>query len=97
MNFRSVLSKSSGVDSRGTRAPLELGGSLKVQSLISAYRSLAITASTFGFEKAIYGAEKSLFLVMAAHKNCSKFKCGQIGKQYFEIWIVFYYMTRKSK
>jgi hypothetical protein len=31
--------------------PPELGGSEKSQSLISAYRSLAITASTSGFEK----------------------------------------------
>ena len=44
----------SGIDSRGAGgaiAPPESGGSLKRQSLISAYRSLAITASTSGFEK----------------------------------------------
>ena len=44
----------SGVDSRGAggaRAPPESGGSLKRRSLISAYQSLAITASTSGFEK----------------------------------------------
>ena len=35
----------------GARAPPEFGGSQKGQSLISAYRSLAITASTSGFEK----------------------------------------------
>ena len=44
----------SGVDSGGAGgalAPLEFGGSEKGQSLISAYQSLAITASTSGFEK----------------------------------------------
>ena len=50
----------SDVDSRGAggaRASPEFGGSVKGQSLISAYRSLAITASTSGFEKLfIYGA-----------------------------------------
>ena len=35
----------------GARAPSEFGGSEKGRSLISAYRSLAITASTSGFEK----------------------------------------------
>ena len=35
----------------GARAPPEFEGSEKGQSLISAYRSLAITASTSGFEK----------------------------------------------
>ena len=33
------------------RVPSEFGASLKGQSLISAYQSLAITASTSGFEK----------------------------------------------
>ena len=45
---------SHGVDSGGAggaRAPPEFGGSEKGQSLISAYQSLAITASTSGFEK----------------------------------------------
>ena len=49
-----IYSNSSGVDSRGVgdaRAPPEFGGSLKGQSLISACQSLAITASTSGFEK----------------------------------------------
>ena len=44
----------SGVDTGGAgaaRAPPELWGSEKGQSLFSAYRSLAITASTSGFEK----------------------------------------------
>ena len=44
----------SGLDSGvavGARAPPEIGGSEKGQSLISAYWSLAITASTSGFEK----------------------------------------------
>ena len=44
----------SAVDSGGAgdvRTPTEFGGSEKGQSLISAYRSLAITASTSGFEK----------------------------------------------
>ena len=44
----------SGVDKGGVggaRGPLDFGGSKKGQSLISAYRSLAITASTSGFEK----------------------------------------------
>ena len=43
----------SGVDSGGAggaRAPPEFGRSEKGQSLISAYRSLAITASSSGFE-----------------------------------------------
>ena len=35
----------------GARAPLEFVGSEKGQSLISAYQSLAIAASTSGFEK----------------------------------------------
>ena len=35
----------------GVRAPPEFGGSEKGQSLISAYRSLAITTNTPGFEK----------------------------------------------
>ena len=35
----------------GARVPTKFGGSEKGQSLISAYRSLAITASTSGFEK----------------------------------------------
>ena len=38
-------------DAGVAKAPPEFGGSLKGQSLISAYRSLAITASTSGFEK----------------------------------------------
>ena len=42
---------SSAVDSGGARAPPEFGGSEKGQSLISAYRSLAITAKTSGIEK----------------------------------------------
>ena len=44
----------SSVDSGGAgtaKAPPEFGGSEKGQSLISAYRSLDITASTSGFEK----------------------------------------------
>ena len=44
----------SGVDSGGaggTRAPPEFGGSEKGRSLISAYRNLAIAASTSGFKK----------------------------------------------
>ena len=44
----------SAVDSGGAgdaRVPPEFGVSLKGQSLISAYQSLAITASTSGFEK----------------------------------------------
>ena len=46
------------VDSRGAgaaRAPPEFGGSEKEQSLISTYRSIAITTNTSGFKKAIYG------------------------------------------
>ena len=49
-----VLHMISGVDSGGAggaRAPPEFEGSEKGRSLISAYRSLAITASTSGFEK----------------------------------------------
>ena len=48
------MTADSGVDSEGAggaRAPPEFGGSEKGRSLISAYRSLAITASTSGFEK----------------------------------------------
>jgi hypothetical protein len=44
----------SGVDSGGAggaRAPPEFGSSEKRRSLIFAYRSFAITASTFGFKK----------------------------------------------
>ena len=44
----------SGVDSGGAggaRAPPEFGGSEKGRSLISAYRSLAITTNTPGFKK----------------------------------------------
>ena len=44
----------SGVDSRGAggaRAPPEFWDSEKGRRLISAYRSLAITASSSGFEK----------------------------------------------
>ena len=44
-------SQVSGVDSGGARIPPEFEGSEKGQSLISALRSLAITASTHGFEK----------------------------------------------
>ena len=36
---------------KGSRAPLEFGGSQKGRSLISAYQSLAITTNTPGFEK----------------------------------------------
>ena len=39
------------VGAGGARAPPEFGGSERGQSLISAYRRLAITASTSGFEK----------------------------------------------
>ena len=49
-----IINFLSGVDSRGAgtaRAPPEFGCSKKGHSLISAYRSLAITASTSGFEK----------------------------------------------
>ena len=41
----------SAVDSGGARAPPEFGGSEKGRSLISAYRSLAITTNTPGFKK----------------------------------------------
>ena len=44
----------SAVDSGGTGgaiAPPEFGGSVKGRSLISAYRSLAITTNTPGFKK----------------------------------------------
>merc|ERR1712153_89805 len=56
-NFASVKldpTPFSGVDSRGAggaRAPLEFEGSEKERSLISAFWSLANTASTSGFEK----------------------------------------------
>ena len=51
---RQNLDKASAVDSGGAggaRANPEFGGSEKGQSLISAYQSLAITASTSRFEK----------------------------------------------
>ena len=35
----------------GARAPPEFGGSVKGQSLISAYQSLAITTNTPGYKK----------------------------------------------
>ena len=57
----SFMLPDSAVDSRGAggaRAPPEFGGSEKGQSLISAYRSLAITTNTPGFKKAIYGAAR---------------------------------------
>ena len=54
MNFTIVCNSDRGVDSGGAwgaRVPPEFMGSEKEQSLIYAYRSLAITASTSGFEK----------------------------------------------
>ena len=45
------ISDSSAVDSGGARVPPEFGGSEKGRSLISAYRSLAITTNTAGFKK----------------------------------------------
>ena len=47
------LHRCSAVDSGagGARAPLEFGDSEKGRSLISVYRSLAITANTPGFNK----------------------------------------------
>ena len=54
----------SGVDSGGAggaRAPPEFWGSEKGQSLISAYRGLAITASTSGFEKLSTALRLNLF------------------------------------
>jgi hypothetical protein len=52
--FSFVMFKFSAVDSRGAgsaRAPPEFLGSEKGRSLISAYRSLAITTNTPGFKK----------------------------------------------
>ena len=49
-----VLLTTSAVDSGGAggaRAPREFGGLEKGRSLTSAYRNLAITSSTSGFEK----------------------------------------------
>ena len=57
-----LLAFCSGVDSRGAggaRAPQEFEGSEKGQSLISAFWSLAITASTPWIWKAIYAAAYS--------------------------------------
>ena len=51
MNMNIVFSAVFSGDAGGARAPPEFGGSEKGQSLISAYHSLAITASTSGFEK----------------------------------------------
>ena len=47
------MTVTSAVDSggAGARAPPEIGDSEKGRSLISAYRSLAITTNTPGFEK----------------------------------------------
>ena len=64
----------SGVDSGGAggaRAPLEFGDSEKGQSLITAYQSLAITASTSGFEK----LSTALLLEKNKLKKSEKKKC----------------------
>ena len=60
------MPRNSGVDSGGAggaSAPPEFEGSEKGRSLIFAFRSLAITASTPGFEKTIYGAAIALLLI----------------------------------
>ena len=52
----------------GARAPPEFGDSEKGQSLISAYQSLAITASTSGFEKLSTALQrKSLYKELYAY------------------------------
>jgi hypothetical protein len=54
LHFHNGLCYGNGIDSGGTvgaRANPRFGGSLKGQSLISTYLSLAIKASTSGFEK----------------------------------------------
>ena len=51
----------------GARAPPEFGGSEKGRSLISAYRSLAITTNTPGFKKlstALNGRVQRIFLLI---------------------------------
>ena len=45
----------------GARAPPEFGGSEKGRSLISAYRSLAITTNTPGFKKLNTALSNSFF------------------------------------
>ena len=50
----------------GARAPPDFGGSEKERSLISAYRSLAVTASTSGFEK-LYTALMFGFFFLIFH------------------------------
>ena len=53
----------------GARAPPEFGGSEKGQSLISAYRSLAITMNTPGFKK----ISTALYGLIAYHISQQKF------------------------
>ena len=65
----SIYEPGSAVDSRGAggaRAPPEFGGSEKEQSLISAYRSLAITTNTPGFKK--------LYTALFCYENNEKLK-----------------------
>ena len=64
----------------GARAPPELGGSHKGQSLISAYQSSAITTNTPGFEKLntalIHGSKKCLFCMSWSQKMIKiSFRC----------------------
>ena len=63
-NFSAVDSWGAG----GARAPPEFGGSEKGQSLISAYRSLAITSNTPGFRKV------STALTRTQHYSCNGFR-----------------------
>ena len=76
-NWKILPSPSSSVDSRGAecaRAPPEYWGSLKGRSLISAYRSLAITASISGFEKlsTVLPSEKNLPLLTTSQGTKTK-------------------------
>ena len=69
-NEKNSIVYSSAVDSGGAggaRAPPELGGSEKGQSLISAYRSLAITTNTPGF--------RNLSTALSSGNNISKITC----------------------
>ena len=62
-------------DAGVAKAPPEFGGSLKGRSLISAYRSLAITASTSGFGKLSTALLRDIYLLMvkatAGHSSIS--------------------------
>ena len=84
-----MFSCTSIIDSRGagSASPLpEFGGPEKGQSLITAYRSLAITASTSGFEKL------STALCTNTHQGffCQKEECHDLIFRYQQGWYLLY-------